>query len=710
MPNAVIGALRVNLGIDSAEFQDGLADSQASLAKWAKAAAVAAAAAGAAIAGALAAGVKQSLDEADELSKVAQKIGVPIEELSKLRYAADLSGVSIESLTTATGKLAQNMVKALAGGKAAGAFDALGISVKNADGSMKTTSAVMSEISDRFAALADGPSKTAAAMALFGKTGSDLIPLLNGGSLAIRAMTDEAKALGLEISSKTGAAAETFNDNLSRIGYAVSGVTLALTAALAPALAAMSDVLVEVAKASLSLVEYLPVLAENAAVAGGALAVMFAPTIIAAVNSLAVAIGTQLVGAIRLLTTAIAANPLGFLAVAIAGIVVVIYNFRDEIQRAIGVDVVGIVKTAANLIIGSFRAAFEDIKFVWVQFPNIIGAAVIGAVNAVVEGVGKMINAVSEKINQFTQGISGYTAYIGLEIAAIPAVNLQGIENKYAEQLGSALTAHNANVKSILSTDYLGQLGSAFSAAKPAADGLGQSVNQLNSELDLNELSGGKAAKGATEAKDAWEGLRTVSDGVREKMQALQQQTRDINGAWTEFGRGGRDILEGLADGTLTWKDALKDALDMAIDLFTNLANANNPAGFGGGIFGSILNGLTGLGGGTGFGTSYFPPAPSFGGLGFASGGTILPGGTGGIDSQLVQFRKSPNERVDITKPGQQLTSGDGVKEIKLTVIGEEGPMFRPTIRAESEQVSVNVVRQNNEARRNYKENGGEEW
>src|SRR5690606_20477686 len=44
--------------------------------------------------------------------------------------------------------------------------------------------------------------------------------------------------------------------------------------------------------------------------------------------------------------------------------------------------------------------------------------------------------------------------------------------------------------------------------------------------------------------------------------------------------------------------------------------------------------------------------------FGFARGGTILPGGGGGIDSQLVAFRKSPNERVDITKPGQSLTSG----------------------------------------------------
>lgn len=218
--------------------------------------------------------------------------------------------------------------------------------------------------------------------------------------------------------------------------------------------------------------------------------------------------------------------------------------------------------------------------------------------------------------------------------------------------------------------------------------------------------AGGAAKKSAEEATDAWEGLREVSAGVKERMAALKQQTDDINTSWTDFGRSGRDIFEGLADGTLSWKDALKDALKVGLDLITNLMNANNPAGFGGGIFGSILNGLTGLGGGSSAGLNYFPPAPG-GGLAFASGGSILPGGTGGIDSQLVQFRKSPNERVDITKPGQELTDG-GPQEIVLRVIGEEGPMFRPLIREESENSAVRVVRQNNEAQRNYKQNGGE--
>lgn len=51
---------------------------------------------------------------------------------------------------------------------------------------------------------------------------------------------------------------------------------------------------------------------------------------------------------------------------------------------------------------------------------------------------------------------------------------------------------------------------------------------------------------------------------------------------------------------------------------------------------------------------------------GFANGGSILPGGAGGIDSQLVQFRKSPGERVDIYKPGNDAGPGGGAYQLMV--------------------------------------------
>ena len=52
--------------------------------------------------------------------------------------------------------------------------------------------------------------------------------------------------------------------------------------------------------------------------------------------------------------------------------------------------------------------------------------------------------------------------------------------------------------------------------------------------------------------------------------------------------------------------------------------------------------------------TTLFGGGGAFFGPGFAHGGSIVVGGSGGIDSQLVQLRATPNERIDILTPGQQ--------------------------------------------------------
>jgi hypothetical protein len=97
---------------------------------------------------ALGVAVKSAIDDADKLGKMAQKVGLPVEELSKLKHAADLSGVSLESLGTSMGKLNKNMIEVAGGAKgpAVQAFKALGISVTNTDGTMKSSSVVLSEI------------------------------------------------------------------------------------------------------------------------------------------------------------------------------------------------------------------------------------------------------------------------------------------------------------------------------------------------------------------------------------------------------------------------------------------------------------------------------------------------------------------------------------------------------------------------------------
>lgn len=266
---SLIGKLRVQLGLDSTQFQEGLRGSNAALVAWGKRAAVVAA--GVATAGAaLGYAVKRSLDDADEMTKAAQRIGIPIQELSKLRYVADLSGVSFENLQVSVRNLSRNMVEAPE------KFDALGVSVTNADGSMRSASDVMADMADALNRMPDGAEKSAIAMDLMGRSGTDMIPLLNAGAQSLRDMMAEAEAMGIVITPEMGAAAEAFNDNLSRLRAQMSGVVTVIAAELAPHLADLSEWLVkngaEVAEFARDIVDATAELVKFAGAVGGAVA------------------------------------------------------------------------------------------------------------------------------------------------------------------------------------------------------------------------------------------------------------------------------------------------------------------------------------------------------------------------------------------------------------------------------------------------------
>ena len=95
--------------------------------------------------------VKTSIDTMDELSKAAQRSNTTTEQFSKLAYGAGLADVSIQDLQGSLGKLAKAQGDALdAGSEQAKVFRALGIEVKNADGSLRDTTAVLEDFADRF--------------------------------------------------------------------------------------------------------------------------------------------------------------------------------------------------------------------------------------------------------------------------------------------------------------------------------------------------------------------------------------------------------------------------------------------------------------------------------------------------------------------------------------------------------------------------------
>jgi TP901 family phage tail tape measure protein len=253
---ALVGALRAMLTLDSAAFVSGAERARKSsgrLESRLQSLATAARRIGAGMAiaaGALSVAIKGQLNAADEMGKAAQKFGVGVEELSRLKYAADLSDVSLETLGTGLRNLSKNMVAAGNGSKAqAQLFADMGVSVTDAAGQMRSAEAVMQDVADVLARMPDGAEKTALALRLFGKSGTDLIPMLNGGKAGLQEMAAEANRLGVVIDSNTAKSAENFNDNITRLGMAMQGLVMQITAALAPTLEKLSQWAVDVANA-----------------------------------------------------------------------------------------------------------------------------------------------------------------------------------------------------------------------------------------------------------------------------------------------------------------------------------------------------------------------------------------------------------------------------------------------------------------------------
>ena len=250
---AVIGALRVVLGADTAALDKGLKNAEGSISKFSRQVGIAGAALAASMAaamGGISVAVGKALADADKLGKLAQSVGIPVEELSKLAHAADLSGISTEEFGKSVVKLSKNMSE-IAGGAtnaASEAFKNMGIRVKEANGQMRPTSDVLSDIAAKFEGYADGANKTALATALFGKAGAAMIPMLNAGAAGLAEAKKEAEDLGLVIDSKTAKAAENFNDNLTRLHRVSTGLWIQVSAQLAPELERLSTILVNNAK------------------------------------------------------------------------------------------------------------------------------------------------------------------------------------------------------------------------------------------------------------------------------------------------------------------------------------------------------------------------------------------------------------------------------------------------------------------------------
>lgn len=186
--------------------------------------------------------VNEITDLGDEIDKQSQKLGITAENYQMLSYAVERCGADVEDFKKGTINISKELAKVQNGTKDAGkTFDELGVSLKKADGSMRSTEDVLLDSIDALANVQDEVKRNSLANAIFGKSYSELIPLLNSGSKGIKSLMQESKSYGMILSNKTVKASVAFKDSLTKLSGTVTGLKSRLVEKLLPSLTMIVD-------------------------------------------------------------------------------------------------------------------------------------------------------------------------------------------------------------------------------------------------------------------------------------------------------------------------------------------------------------------------------------------------------------------------------------------------------------------------------------
>lgn len=191
----------------------------------------AATAAGAAIYGI----AKDAAGTTDEIDKMSQKIGISREEYQELAFVCSQSGTDVNKLQGGMKTLTNSINSAVNGGKTATAmFDKLGISVKNADGSVRSQEEVLNDAVRALQGMEDGTEKAALATDLFGKAGTELMPLLNSEAGSFDEMRQQAHDLGLVLSDEAVDAGVHLTDTIDQCERSFKSIVTQIGVAVMP--------------------------------------------------------------------------------------------------------------------------------------------------------------------------------------------------------------------------------------------------------------------------------------------------------------------------------------------------------------------------------------------------------------------------------------------------------------------------------------------
>ena len=170
---------------------------------------------------------------ADELLTLSAQTSLSTDTLQEYQYMASLTDTSLETITGSLTKLTRNMASAKDGtGAAAETFAALGVSVTDSEGNLRSADAVFGDVIEALRGIDNEAERDAASMNIFGKSAQDLNPLIEAGADKLASLRQEAHDVGYVLSEDTLGALGEVQDGFDRLGLAADSAKNQLGAAI----------------------------------------------------------------------------------------------------------------------------------------------------------------------------------------------------------------------------------------------------------------------------------------------------------------------------------------------------------------------------------------------------------------------------------------------------------------------------------------------
>ena len=174
---------------------------------------------------------------ADEILTLSSTTSLATDTLQELSYLSGLVDVDVSTVASSLKKLTKNMDSARGGtGAAADAFATLGVSVTDINGSLRDNEDVFYDTIDALGKMENETERDALAMAIFGKSATDLNPMIEAGSKQLKAFADEAHEMGYVLDGDALKALGRVQDEFDRFGKQMESVKNQIASGVAPAI------------------------------------------------------------------------------------------------------------------------------------------------------------------------------------------------------------------------------------------------------------------------------------------------------------------------------------------------------------------------------------------------------------------------------------------------------------------------------------------